>query len=304
MKLEDVILVTENCKGTKAKFLLNISDYIEMVLQDCEYSAMEVSDVLEQLYGTKEGKGGCSELYYQGDLSRQTRFCSSQAQLQSFLLGMQEEENEKKPVFDNSRCSQECLEVLKAYGIDTKGHSLFHTLHYEEKAYVFKRGEILHNLNGCDYRVLSVLSEKNLFLMSQSDGQYIVAIGASMYERSPKEGNKAKDSIIKGVEWGHGIYLGHDIMKIDLDSIIQEYGRPRQINSIEDYYDEIRQQFVKLKSLSQNTRLAQVVRWAAEKEMMETFETTDRDVFRKNLDKGGYDDGFHKLVEEKKEKMR
>lgn len=303
MKLEDVILVVEERKGTKTRFLMNISDYMEMVLCDCERSAVEMADILEQLYGTKEGRGGCIELYYQGELSRYAKFCSSHAQLQNFLLGVQKEVLEDS-IFDRERCTEACFSVLRAYGISIDGQSLFHALHYEEKEYVFKRGEILHNLNGCDYRVLSVLSEKNLLLMAQADGQYIVAVGISMYERYPREGNKTEDNTIKGVEWGHGIYLGNDLMKIDLDGIMQEYGKPKQINSIGDYRDETRWQFIKLKSLSQNKGFAQIVRWAAEKELMEAFGTTDRDIFEEKLDKGSYDNAFNKLEKNKKEKLR
>ena len=140
--------------------------------------------------------------------------------------------------------------------------------------------------------------------MSQSDGQYIVANNTVMYERSPKEGHQSADSIIEGVEWGYGIYLGHDLMRIDLDGILQKYGRPRQINNIGDYHDETRWQFVKLKSMSQNTSLGQIVRWAAEKELTDTFGTVDREIFENNLKKGSYDNDFHQSGEERKEKSR
>lgn len=125
-----------------------------------------------------------------------------------------------------------------------------------------------------------------------------------MYERYPKEGNKTEDNTIKGVEWGHGIYLGHDLMKIDLDGIMQEYGSQKQISSIGDFRDETRWQFVKLKSLSKNKGFAQVVRWAAEKELLEAFGTTKRDIFEEKLDAGSYDETFYKLEENKKEKLR
>lgn len=302
MKLEDMILVTENCKGTETIFLLNLPDYMVMVRKACEDSAIGMADVIGQLYGTREGKDRCSELYFKGNISSQAKFCSSAGQLRGFLLGIGTEK--EKPVFDSSRCSQECFEVLKAYGIGTDGYSLFNSFHYTAVDHEFRQGEVLHNLNGSDYRVLAVLSEKNLLLMAESGGQYIVADNTVMYERFPKEGHQSEDSVIKGVEWGHGIYLGCDLMRIDLDGVIQEYGRPRQINSIEDYRNEMRWRFVKLKNLSQNTEIGQMVRWAAEKELTETFKTTDQDVFERNLDKGSYDNGFRALEKEKKEKSR
>lgn len=294
MKLEDMILVIENRKGTESIFLLNLSDYMEMVLKACENSAIHIADAIRQLYDTKKKNDGCSELYFRGNVSSQARFCSSDGQLRGFLLGIGAEvENMEKPIFDESRCSKECFEVLKAYGIGTDGDSLFNSLHYEAKNYTFKQGEILHNLNGCNYRVLSVLSEKNLLLMSMGDGQYIVADNTVMYERYPKDGQPSGDSIIKGVEWGHGIYLGYDLMKIDFDGIVQKYGRPKQVHNTGDYRSELRWRFVRLKSLSQNTEIGQMVRWAAEKELLETYGTTEREKFEKNLEKGNYDKGFH-----------
>lgn len=305
MKLEDMILVTENRKGTESIFLLNLPGYMEMVLNACEDSAMDVADAVKQLYETKAGKGGSSELYFRADISSQAVFCMGEAHLRCFLLGLQDGSAKKeKPVFDETRCSPECFEVLKAYGIGTDGHSLMNTLHYEKKEYDFCQGEILHNLNGSDYRVLSVLDENNLFLMSQSNGQYIVAVNTVMYERYAKEGCPTQDSVIKGIEWGHGVYLGTDIMKIDLDGIMQEYGSLKPANTIMDYREEAVWQFRKLKSLSQNERLAPVVRWAAEENLGDTFGTTDRERFEHNLEKGDYDAGFQKTQKETIKKSR
>lgn len=309
MKLEDMILVTENRKGTETIFLLNLPDYMEMVLKACEDSATDMADAIGQLYGTREGKGGCSELYFRGNVSSQASFCSSDGQLMGFLLGIgAEEAHEEKPVFDASRCSEECFEVLKAYGIGMDGHSLFNSLHYEAKEYAFKQGEILHNFNGSDYRVLAVLSEKNLLLMSQSDGQYILADNTVMYERSPKEGHPSGDSVIKGVEWGHGIYLGHDLMKIDLQGIMQEYGTIQKIETVDECRAEARRQFAIYKWLSKDERLEFAVQWAAENSLTGAFGTTDERQFETWLQRGDYDIRMkaqeEKRLEEKKENSR
>ena len=157
MKLEDMILVTENCKGTESIFLQSLSDYMELVLKAYGNSATGIADAVRQLYETKKGKGGCSELYFRRNISSQAVFCGSVAQLQGFLMGIGVKEHGKKPIFDRARCSTECFDVLKTYGVCEDGNSLFN-LHYEAKKYDFRQGEVLHNLNGCDYRVLSVLS--------------------------------------------------------------------------------------------------------------------------------------------------
>lgn len=306
MKLKDIVLVIKNYKGTVENYLTGIADYVKTIAEVCGGQADEMGCAVAALSQTREDSTKWQEMYSASNVSYYARFCGSEAQLRSFMLGMYNEKTEAGKVysFDEKRCLPECLEVLKAYGIGTDGHNLFNSLHYKAIEHHFKRGEILHNLNGNDYYVLAVLSESNLLLMSQSDGQYIVANNTVMYERSPKEGHQSADSIIEGVEWGYGIYLGHDLMRIDLDGILQKYGRPRQINNIGDYHDETRWQFVKLKSMSQNTSLGQIVRWAAEKELTDTFGTVDREIFENNLKKGSYDNDFHQSGEERKEKSR
>lgn len=309
MKLEDMILVTENRKGTETIFLLNFPDYLEMVLKACEGSVIDMADAICQLYGTREGEGGCSELYFRGNISSQAQFCCSNGQLRGFLLGIGEEEaNVEKPVFDSSRCSKECFEVLKAYGIGTDGHSLFNSLHYEAVEHVFRQGEILHNLNGSDYRVLAVLSEKNLLLMSQSDGQYIIADNTIMYERSPKEGTQSADSVLRGVEWGHGTYIGHNLMKINLQGIMQEYGTDYEIVTVDECRDEARRQFYLYQCLSKDERLTYAVQWGAEESLRDEFGTTDRMEFETWLQEGRYDFRIktkeEKRQEEKKAKSR
>lgn len=305
MKLEDMILVTENRKGTESIFLLNLSDYMEMVIRACEDSAVNMAGALAQLYDTREGKSRCSELYFfREDTSSQAVFCTNEAQLQCFLFGQQDGRiKQEKPVFEEARCTSECFEVLKAYGIDTDGHSLFHSLHYEAVEHDFRQGEILHNLNGSDYRVLSVLNEENLLLMSQSNGQFIVAVNTVMYERTPKEEHLSADSIIRGIEWGHGIYLGNDLMKMNLQEIQKKYGTDRVITTVDECRDETRRQFSLYQQLSKDGRLAFTVQWAAEESLRNVFGTTDDREFEKRLLEGCYDFGI-KAAEEKRQEEK
>lgn len=290
MKLEDMILVTESRKGTETIFLLNLHDYLGMVVKACEDSALDAADAISQLYATREQEDRYCELYFSANVSSQARFCAGECQLRVFLSGMGErEENQEKSVFDSLRCSEGCLEVLKAYGIGTDGKSLFNALHYKAVGYDFRQGETLRNLNGSNYRVLVVLNERNLLLMSQSDGQYILADNTVMYERTPKEGAASGDSIIRGIEWGHGTYLGRDLMKIDLQGIMQEYGTIQKVETIDECRAEARRQFAVYKWLSKDERLEFAVKWAAESSMADAFGTTDEWQFETWLQKGNYD---------------
>lgn len=304
MKLEDVILVTENRKGVETNYLSAVTDYLKLLAEIYRDNVTDLSEAIDGLYRTRQGRT-FSEVYAAPNHSYYAKFCGGEGELKGFVSGALDE---GKAVFAEKMCSTECFEILKTYGIGRDGHSFLNSLHYEAKEYSFKQGEILHNLNGCDYRVLSVLSEKNLLLMAQTDGQYILAINTVMYERFPKEEPLTEDNVIRGVEWGHGSYLGHDIMQIDLPGIMQEYGAVRELETVDDYRDEARRQFYAYQWIFKDKRLTFEIRWAAEKSMTGEFGTTDCREFETLLQKGRYDRRMklseEKRNEEQKEKSR
>ena len=96
----------------------------------------------------------------------------------------------------------------------------------------FHTGEVLRNMNGNDYRVLAALSPENLLLMAQKDSQIIVGRGVQFYGRYPKDERPDSGSMVTGIEWDHGVYLGNDITKIDFDILKQEYGEPDRVESV------------------------------------------------------------------------
>lgn len=297
MKLEEMILVTENRKGTETIFLLGLSDYMELVLKSCEDSAHDVADAVKQLYDSHKDAAVCSELYFAANKSCQARFCVSEGQLRGFLMGLNENGTTEKPGFDEGRCTPECLEVLKAYGISTDGSSMFNTLHYEAVEHDFQNGEIVRNLNGSDYRVMEVLSPKNLLLMSVSTGEMIVGVGTQYYERTPKEGCGSPDSKIRGIEWGQGVYLGNRITDIAYEKIRSSYGIPKEQETLLQYRNRLKHEFRLYESLTDNQNVAHEMREAAWKSMNEVFETEDYQTFCTFLDKGFYDWNFRGKVE-------
>lgn len=46
MKLEDMILVVENRKGTETNFLTDLRGYMEMAVKACDDSAVEMADAI------------------------------------------------------------------------------------------------------------------------------------------------------------------------------------------------------------------------------------------------------------------
>ena len=215
MKIQDMILVMENIKGRETNMLMTLQEYKEAYLFVSSLSREEsaqllkelfdtklsgagtgwaenyitanksyyAKDAIGQLYGTKENNREWSDLYFAGNKSIHAAFCTGEAQLRGFLMG---NFNDGEWSFDEGKCPKSCLGVLRIYNMRTDGHSLFPSLHYERVEHTFHAGEVLHNMNGNDYRVLAVLSPKNLLLMSAVDGQIIVGRGVNLFERYPK----------------------------------------------------------------------------------------------------------------------
>lgn len=303
MKLEDMILVVENHKGTETMFLLGLPEYMEMVLKACEDSAMDMADAVQQLYDTKKDGAGWSELYFAANKSSQARFCVSKGQLQGVLLGVQENGTiGEKPVFDEERCRPECLEVLKAHGIGTDGHSSFNSLHYEAVNHNFHIGEIVDNLNGSSYRVMEVFSPKNLLLMSVDSGEILVGVNTQYYERTPKEGYSSPDSVICGVEWGHGVYLGDRVADISYESIRQSYGISPEKETLTQFRERLKREFRLYTSISESESVVFTIKVASWKSLDEKFGTQNYDEFCGLLDRGYYDGQFKGITEDNRQK--
>ena len=296
MKLEDMILVVENRKGTETNFILNLTDYMGEALKIWGGYAEDMAGAIGTLYETKEGGKDWSDLYVSANKSIHASFCGSEPQLRGFLAG---HFNDGEWSFDTERCSKECLDVLRIYNIKPDGQPQFPYLHYERVEHTFHAGEVLRNMNGNDYRVLAALSKKNLLLMSELDSQIIVGQGVQLYERYPKDERPDSDSRVTGIEWDHGVYLGNDITGLDFDILKQEYGEPDRAGNVSDLRDMIRRNFWMQKNVEQKEGLPDRVRNAARDCLENTFGTGEPEVFDKMLDRGVYDGMYHAREEQR-----
>jgi hypothetical protein len=64
---------------------------------------------------------------------------------------------------------------------------------YKAVERIYVQGNILHNFNGSDYRVIKKFSARNLLLMDVNKGNMLVAIGTGTYKRYPKDEIPMKD---------------------------------------------------------------------------------------------------------------
>lgn len=159
-----------------------------------------------------------AELYFTSNKSISARYCNGEEQLRKFLYGYFNDPDNTWE-FDDKRCSVASLEILKGIGITTDGKGAGIQYTYEAVIKSFEQGEILHNFNGSDYRVLEKLAARNLMLMNEHNGKFMVAIGVNFYVRHPKGDMPTTNNVVYGIEWNHGIYYSQTPSTIDLERL-------------------------------------------------------------------------------------
>lgn len=303
MKVTEIILVSENWKGTETNFLMTIADYMKYVDMDTFDSRMDVADSMIELGRTLGDENAWSELYFAGNKSVAARFCVDDRQLMKFLKGFYNS-TDQEVRFDEERCSVECMDKLAEFGMDTRGKVSIGSLSYTKLDSVFEQGQTLRNFNGHDYRVMEKLSEKNLLLMDIMTGSFVVAQGTDLFARHSRGVEPTEENSLIGIEWGHGLYLSSTPSAIDFHRIRQKYGTERKIEDIYQYREMLQDRFYLYSNLETDERMSSKAREAIMLVNFEEFGTSDPEHFRKGLNEGLYDKDFAKTAEVKPEKLR
>ena len=230
MDLKDMILVTENDRGTETNMLMALDDYKSFIAVD---DMSELAENLLQLGRTLGEADNFTEYYRAANVTVSARFCLDDIQLGQFLQGFYNDSKEFR--FDKEASSSECVAKLKEIGMTDKGWVDDFSLHYEMENRSFERGQTFHNFNDHDYMVLEALSPRNLVVMDMKSGSLTIALGATEYKRYPKDEKPTKDNTTIGVSWEHGIYLGSTLSTTNFKAYKREYGTPEKIEDIYDY---------------------------------------------------------------------
>ena len=176
MDLKDMILVTENDRGTETNMLMTLDDYKSFIAID---DMSELADNLLQLGRTLGEADNFAEYYRAANVTVSARFCLDDIQLGHFLQGLYNDSKEFR--FDKEASSSECVAKLKEIGMTDKGWVDDFNLHYEMENRSFERGQTFHNFNDHDYMVLEALSPRNLVVMDMKSGSLTIALGATEY---------------------------------------------------------------------------------------------------------------------------
>ena len=158
MDLKDMILVTENYKGTEKNMLMTLEDYKKFV------SIEDMSELAEHmlLLGRTLARGeGFTEYYRAANVTVFAKFCSDDVELGRFLRGHYNDSEDF--VFDKKASSPEWMAKMKEIGMTDTGWIDDFIMHYEKRERTFERGQTIHNFNDSDYMVLEALSPINLW---------------------------------------------------------------------------------------------------------------------------------------------
>lgn len=118
--MHEMIMVTENWKGTETNMLLNFVDYMKDVVFQTNKEKMEIALEVLELEHTRDLRHEWVETYLAANKSYSARYCADYNQLLQFLKGKLND-NVEEARFDCERSSKECLEKLQDLGISIYG---------------------------------------------------------------------------------------------------------------------------------------------------------------------------------------
>ncbi|MBD5535951.1 MAG: hypothetical protein HDQ99_09905 [Lachnospiraceae bacterium] len=121
MNITDMILVTENHKGSETNSLMDLLDFIDFTEKESWLSLKELAEDMATLGLTCGGKEKWMESCFAENTTLFARYCADEKQLEAFLQGGYNTDKEWK--FDEQRCSENCLDFLKELGISTDKRS-------------------------------------------------------------------------------------------------------------------------------------------------------------------------------------
>lgn len=291
MKIEEMVMVIYNQKGIEKNFLCSFEHFIKKYATDVCDSYFEMAEVAAGLQETKQKDGSFFEMYYASNKTMYARFCGSLNELRLFIAGKLNDGMTN--VFEEDFCDKECLDVLSRLGISTdRSMAIAKWPHYEKLESDLVQGEIYHNFNGSDYRLMERYSDRNMLFMDVNSGQFVVGVGVDYFVRYPQGEDRYSSLSETGIEWGSGVYLGNTPSTINFTMLRREYGKDKEILCLEDYRVSLKEQFSTYHALAKNEALVDSVREAATNAMYEEFGTGKPDTFTSKLNAGDYDKGF------------
>ena len=251
MQLNEMILLIRNERGHETNMLVTFEDYVnDWVLNYAKDRTEAAKMTRELMLSDSKDETKWKDWYWAGNKSFYARICSGERELDSFLVGIFNDDKEWE--FSREHSSEECLRTLEVRGIKTDGSRTLGEYEYTMVPKEFHVGDKLHNFNGKDYVVLECFSPNNLLLMDQKSGTMLVGCDVRFFNRMPKYSKEFPNDSENGIEWGHGRYLEGLPSQIDFRSLRAEYCQPYEQKG-KEFQIEIREILSRVKSIKADT---------------------------------------------------
>ena len=280
MTAEDIILVLEKKDNKETNFILKDNDENRDMLRSCGIDMDAIDDKVFNKVG---------EDYI-------AKKCSDYKELVDFYYGK--------------------YNTVDDYSIflDKKDKSVFHLLkqllrpYYEKKNIDAKIGDIIHNTNGCDYKIISILDKRetsmDAVLINVNTFEIVAAHGLQNYDVKYGDIDNHGSLSQSGYEWGHGVYYGTlnvetNMRAIYLENLPEERELPAQ--DIYEHRSRVMKEYRATERIIEDVRYDAKIREAAVDVMNNKFYGMDYDKFDEALMNGRYDDSFKIDMKSKKE---
>lgn len=231
MDIEDMILMIDNEHGKEVNFLYTFEDYVNMVLIPGYPIVQSAMQAAAELFNTRKEARDWSEVAFSSHHVVYARFCEDQEQLRIFLWGRMNENGgkDKKWSFAESRCSPECICLLKYLGLTVAGKPRYGEYDYErENDVFFSEDQIITDFSGFKYKIMEVLSKEDYILMSLKTGAVSLAEGVRLYGRYPNDEEPTLKNIVYGVTWDKNTQLSWKATGINMAEVREAYKKSRE----------------------------------------------------------------------------
>lgn len=120
MEIKDILLITENSKGTEKNLIMTFEDFKQFIFVEKFLKKDELADVMVELGRTVGNDKEWSEIYFTANKTVSARYCYDAEQMTRFLQGYYNS-SEQSWTFDSDRSSSICIKRLKGVGGGTNG---------------------------------------------------------------------------------------------------------------------------------------------------------------------------------------
>lgn len=176
MKIEEMVMVIYNQKGIEKNFLCSFENFVKQHVANACDNFWEVAEIVSELNHASAENNSFCEMYFASSKTMYARFCGSLNELRLFIAGKLNDGMTN--VFEEDFCDKECLDVLRRLGISTdRSMAVAKWPHYEKLESDLVQGEVYHNFNGSDYRLMERYSDRNMLFMDVNSGQFVVGVG-------------------------------------------------------------------------------------------------------------------------------